>query len=158
MSLIWKERMASRKAACGPLNLLREKPCSFSDALFKNSSLGFPRPFKSAASTLQSTKALCKAFFRFLFSCLSQISEGIRVSNPKGKCLLPKKNLICLLVLAMLAFLLYMWQKEKSKLRHKLTSYVSRLRIVYARTVFKNHPKKSHHFFICQTSQFLIIT
>ena len=97
-----------------------------------------------------STKALCKAFFRFLFSCLSQISEGIRVSNPKGKrpCLLPKKNLICLLVLAMLAFLLYMWQQQqKSKLRHKLTSYVSRLRIVYARTVFKNRPEKSHHFF-----------
>ena len=58
-----------------------------------------------------------------------------------------KKNLICLLVLAMLAFLLYMWQQQqKSKLRHKLTSYVSRLRIVYARTVFKIRPKKSHNY------------
>ena len=154
--------MASRKAACGPLNLLREKPCSFSDALFKNSSLGFPRPFKSAASTLHKARRLFVRHFSASFShaCL-RFLKGFAFQIPRERetmSVADKKNLICLLVLAMLAFLLYMWQKEKSKLRHKLTSYVSRLRIVYARTVFKNRPKKSHHFFIWQTSQFLIIT
>ena len=150
MSLIWKERMASRKAACGPLNLLREKPCSFSDALFKNSSLGFPRPFKSAASTLHKARRLFARHFSASFShaCLRFLKGfAFQIPRERDHVCCRKKNLICLLVLAMLAFLLYMWQKEKSKLRHKLTSYVSRLRIVYVRTVFKNRPKMSHHFF-----------
>ena len=86
MSLIWKERMASRKAACGPLNLLREKPCSFSDALFKNSSLGFPRPFKSAASTLHKARRLFARHFSASFShaCL-RFLKGFAFQIPRER-------------------------------------------------------------------------
>ena len=68
-------------------------------------------------------------------------------SNPKGKrCLLAKKNLICLLR-SRPPFLLYMWrqQQQKSKLRHKLTSYVSRLRI-RTHSIWKSTKKVSNTY------------